>query len=29
VKMTMFLKEDRSIVENSRVVIHEAGATPQ
>jgi lipopolysaccharide export system protein LptA len=29
VKMTMFLKEDRSIVENSRVVIHEAGATSQ
>ena len=29
VKMTMFLKEDRSIVESSRVVIHEAGAPAQ
>ena len=29
VKMTMFLKEDRSIVESSRVVIHEAEAAPQ
>ena len=29
VKMTMFLKEDRSIVESSRVVIHEAEATPR
>jgi hypothetical protein len=27
VKMTMFLKEDRSIVESSRVVIHEAEAS--
>jgi len=29
VKMTMYLKEDRSIVESSRVVIHEAEAVPQ
>ena len=27
VKMTMYLKEDRSIVESSRVVIHEAEAS--
>ena len=29
VRMTMFLKEDRSIVESSRVVINEADVPPQ